>query len=65
MRIASRLVAGMSLLAAALIGSSWQLKGHPGGEWVDAPLYLTMGGFFASQVTLALPQRSGGAGRLQ
>jgi hypothetical protein len=61
MRAALRLVGGMSLLAVALIGSSWALKGDPAGEWVDAALYLAMGGFFISQVTFSLPQRSGGA----
>jgi hypothetical protein len=61
-RFATRLVVGMSVLALALIGSSWALKGHPAGEWVDAALYLAMGGFFVSQVTLALPRKSGAGG---
>jgi len=60
-RIAMHLVVGMSVLSAALIGSSWALKGRPAGEWVDATLYLAMGGFFASRVSLALPRKAGGA----
>jgi hypothetical protein len=56
MRVALRMIAGMSLCAAALIASSWLLKGNPAGEWVDAGLYLVTGCFFASQVILAFPQ---------
>jgi hypothetical protein len=59
MRIAIRLVLGMTLLAAALIGSSWGLKGNPVGDWVDAAIYVAMGCFFTSQVILAFPQRFG------
>ena len=59
MRIAIRLVIGMALFAAALIGSSWGLKGNPAGEWVDAAIYLAMGCFFTSQVILAFPQLCG------
>jgi hypothetical protein len=33
MRVALRMIAGMSLCAAALIASSWLLKGNPAGEW--------------------------------
>jgi hypothetical protein len=58
-RFATRLVVGMSVLALALLGSSWALKGHPAGEWVDAALYLAMGSFFASQVSFALLRKSG------
>jgi hypothetical protein len=56
MRIALRMIVGMSLCAAALIASSWFLKGNPAGEWVDAGLYLVTGCFFASQVILAFPE---------
>jgi hypothetical protein len=49
----------MTLLAGALIGSSWGLKGNPLGDWVDAAMYLAMGCFFASEVILAIPRRSG------
>jgi hypothetical protein len=56
MRVAVRMVLGMSVFAAALIGSSWALKGSPAGPWVDAGLYLATGCFFASQVILAFPE---------
>jgi hypothetical protein len=46
----------MSVCAAALIGSSWALKGSPAGPWVDAGLSLATGCFFASQVILAFPE---------
>jgi hypothetical protein len=59
MRVAVRLVVGMTLLAVALIGSSWGLKGNPLGDWVDAAIYLAMGCFFVSQVILVFPRRSG------
>jgi hypothetical protein len=60
MRLAVRLVVGMTLLAVALIGSSWGLKGNSLGDWVDAAIYLAMGYFFASQVILAF-ERGGHA----
>jgi hypothetical protein len=49
------MVAGMSV-CAALIGSSWALKGSAAGPWVDAGLYLATGCFFTSQVILAFPR---------
>jgi hypothetical protein len=58
-RLAIRLVVGMTLFAAALIGSSWGLKGNPAGDWVDAALYVALGCFFGGQVVLAWPQLSG------
>jgi len=48
MRDAVRMILGMSVFAAALITSSWALRGNPIGEWVDAGLYLGTGCFFAS-----------------
>jgi hypothetical protein len=53
MRVAVGMVVGMSVCAAALIGSSWALNGSPAGPWVDAGLYLATGCFFASQFILA------------
>jgi hypothetical protein len=59
MHIAIRLVVGMTLFAAALIGSSWGLKGNPAGDWVDVTIYLAMMCFFGSQIILAFPRRFG------
>ena len=64
MRDSVRMIIGMSVFAAALITSSWMLKGSPIGDWVDAGLYLATGCFFASGLqqscsTLALCRRSG------
>ena len=42
-----------SLLAAALLCSSYFLKGQPVGEWVDAFLYVALGMFL---LTLCIPQ---------
>ena len=53
MRFAIRMILGATLLAAALVASSWFLRGNPIGDWVDAALYVALGGFFASQVVHA------------
>ena len=53
MRVATRMIVGATLLAVALIASSWLLKGNPAGDWVDAALYIALGSFFASQIVLA------------
>ena len=64
MRDAVRLLVGMTVFAAALITSSWALRGNPIGEWVDAGLYLATGCFFASGLhqgysSLVLCRKSG------
>lgn len=49
-----QMIAGGSCFAAALIGSSWLLRGSALGDWVDAALYIAMGSFFAYHI-LRLP----------
>lgn len=56
MKIAVRMVVGATLFAVALLSSSWLLKGHPAGDWVDTALYLGLGCFLAAQTVIALPQ---------
>jgi len=57
MRVAIRLIVGMTLFAIALVGSSWGLKGNPIGDWVDVTIYVAMACFFASQIILAFPRQ--------
>jgi hypothetical protein len=58
MHESTRVIVGTTLICAALIGSSWGLKGHPAGDWVDAAIYIAMGCFFWSLVAPAVTQRS-------
>lgn len=52
MRFAVRMIIGATLLAAAMVASSWFMRGDPVGDWGDAALYIALGGFFASQIVL-------------
>ena len=53
MTFAIRACSIAAVLAAALLCSSYFLKGHPAGDWVDAILYVLLGMFLLS---LCLPQ---------
>jgi uncharacterized membrane protein len=48
------MIVGACLFAAALIASSYFLKGSPTGDWVDAFLYLGLACFLLSQVYFAI-----------
>ena len=54
MYVAVRMIVGACLFAAALIASSYFLKGSPTGDWVDAFLYLGLACFLLSQVYFAI-----------
>lgn len=56
MKIAVQMVVGATLFAIALIASSWLLKGHAAGDWVDMALYIGFGCFLTAMTVLALPQ---------
>jgi hypothetical protein len=53
MRFAINACAISAVIAMALLGSSYFLKGLPVGQWVDAFLYVLLGAFV---LAICLPQ---------
>jgi hypothetical protein len=49
-----RMIVAALLFAAALIASSYFLRGWAGGDWVDAAVYLGLGGWLTWEVTVAI-----------
>jgi hypothetical protein len=53
----TRMILAAILFAIALIASSYFLRGQSIGDWVDAAIYIALGGWFTFEVTQGLNQR--------
>jgi uncharacterized membrane protein len=56
-KTAFRMIVVAALFAAALIASSWLLKGTTAKDWLNAALYVGVACYLLAEIVFALPKQ--------